>query len=229
MSTYLELCQEMAREVGIPGSGPTTVSGQTGELGDIVRYIRDADLDIKRRWHDWNFMWASTTNTTSVGNRTLTSSNPSDLGYWNVDKIVYNYNSDDFVFLEYCEWEEYALKYKFGTVDNDEPFLFTIRPDRVIEVYPPAAQSKSVYLEYWKKPIAMTTDSDESIVPEEFHRLIIVRAKIYYAEHEDAPEVLVASTAEFEDLMDNLESGYGRKQSMRRMHRASGLPRVEVI
>ena len=26
MSTYIELCQDMAREVGIPGTGPSTVT-----------------------------------------------------------------------------------------------------------------------------------------------------------------------------------------------------------
>lgn len=225
---FLTLCQRMARDIGIPGTGPSTVVSQTGELGDVVQYIIDADMDIKRRWHDWDFMWSSTTNTTSVGNRTLTSSAPSDLGYWNHSRIVYNYDSDDYVHLDYIPFDEYMDNFYFGTHSNDEPFLFTVKPDKTIEVYPPAAQSKNMYMEYWKKPEEMSVDADVSEIPEEFHRLIIVRAKIYYAEHEDAPEIMVSATAEFEDLIDNLESGYGRQQKLRRMHRAHGLPRVEV-
>jgi len=229
MATYLTLCQEMAREVGIPGSGPTTVAGQTGELGDIVRYIRDADLDIKRRWHDWKFLWTSTTDTSSVGSRSLVTGNPSDLGVWNRDMVVYDYDTDNYQRLDYIEWDEYIHSYKFGTVSNGTPEMFTLTPAGAIEMYPPASAVKNIYLEYWKKPEELSADGDISIIPTEFHRIIIVRAKLYYAEHEDAPEVLVGSTAEFEDLLDNLESKYGRRQEARRMHQAFGVPVVEVM
>lgn len=218
----------MAREVGIPGSGPTTVVGQTGELGDIVRYVRDADMDIKRRWHDWNFLWTSTTDTSSVGSRSLTTGNPSDLGQWNVDRVVYDYDTDNYQALEFIEWDEYVSNYKFGTTSNGTPELFTITPAGAIEMYPPASAVKNIYLEYWKKPEEMSADADISEIPTHYHRLIIVRAKLFYAEHEDAPEVLVGATAEFEDLMDNLESAYGRRQKMRRMHQSFGQMRVEV-
>ena len=39
-----------------------------------------------------------------------------------------------------------------------------------------------------------------------FHDIIIARAKMYYAENEDAPEIMVGSLSEFEDLLDKLEN-----------------------
>jgi len=60
MSTYLVLCQDMARDVGIPGTGPstTTTTDLSEEEASVVRYINQADQDIQSRWFDWNFLWS---------------------------------------------------------------------------------------------------------------------------------------------------------------------------
>ena len=57
MSTYLVLCQNMARDVGIPGSGPSSVTSASlsEEENAVVRYVRAADLDIQSRWFDWQY------------------------------------------------------------------------------------------------------------------------------------------------------------------------------
>ena len=59
MSTYLVLCQDMARDVGIPGTGPatTTTTDLSEEESAVVRYINNADQDIQSRWFDWDFLW----------------------------------------------------------------------------------------------------------------------------------------------------------------------------
>ena len=48
---YLQLCQDMARDVGIPGSGPDDVASSTlsEEENNIVRYINQANIDIESR------------------------------------------------------------------------------------------------------------------------------------------------------------------------------------
>ena len=50
MSNFLELCQDMARDVGIPGTGPSSVTSATlsEEENAIIRYIKKADIDIQR-------------------------------------------------------------------------------------------------------------------------------------------------------------------------------------
>ena len=57
MSTYLVLCQDMARDIGIPGTGPSDITPTVEEEKDVVRYIKDADLDIQRMWFNWDFLW----------------------------------------------------------------------------------------------------------------------------------------------------------------------------
>ena len=57
MATYLEICQDVARECGIAGGAdvapkPTSVIGQRGELQRVVFWVRKAYKQIQgtRNW-----------------------------------------------------------------------------------------------------------------------------------------------------------------------------------
>ena len=205
MSTYLVLCQDMARDIGIPGTGPSSVTASdlSEEELAVVRYVKQADLDIQRRWFNWNFLWGEATLTPSVGTSTLTS--PSDLGNWKLDSIVWSKSTDDYQELDYMDWDEYKLEYKLGVVDSGTPEVFSVKPDNVLDVYPTPDTTTTISVEYWKTPTELAADSDISAIPQRFHNIIIARAKIYYGENEDAPEILSGALAEFEDLLDKLE------------------------
>ena len=106
MSTYLVLCQDMARDVGIPGTGPSSVTatGLSEEEIAVVRYIKSADQDIQSRWFDWDFLWSEATINCINGTSTLSSTNtgfPSALGNWKLDSMVWDKTSDGYQILEY--------------------------------------------------------------------------------------------------------------------------------
>ena len=225
MSTYLELCQDMAREVGIPGDGPSSVTSTSlsEEENAVVRYIKTADQDIQSRWFDWDYLWSEATITASSGTSTLTSSNsgfPSSLGNWRLDSFVWNKSSDDYQILEYVPWNEYREDYKYGTIDSDIPEVFTVKPDNTIDLYPTPNASVAVSAEYWSTPTLLSSDSQVSEIPARFHRIIIARAKMFYAENEDAPEIMVSSLSEFEDQLDKLEADQLPRQKNRRFSSA---------
>jgi len=223
MSTYLVLCQDMSRDIGIPGTGPSSVTASdlSEEELAVVRYIKQADLDIQRRWFNWNFLWSEATITPSIGTSTLTS--PSDLGNWKLDSIVWSKATSDYQELDYMDWDEYKLEYKLGVVDSGTPEVFSVKPDNVIDVYPTPDAATTISAEYWKTPTELSADSDTSAIPARFHNIIISRAKIYYGENEDAPEVLSGALAEFEDLLDKLESDQLPGQKNRRFSRVQDL------
>jgi len=223
MSTYLVLCQDMSRDIGIPGTGPSSVTASdlSEEELAVVRYIKQADLDIQRRWFNWNFLWGESTLTPSVGTSTLTS--PSDLGNWKLDSIIWSKATEDYQELEYVDWDEYKLEYKLGVVDSGTPEVFSVKPDNVIDVYPTPDAATTISAEYWKTPTELAADSDISAIPQRFHNIIIARAKIYYGENEDAPEILSGALAEFEDLLDKLESDQLPGQKNRRFSRVQDL------
>ena len=220
MSTYLVLCQDMARDIGIPGTGPSTVvtTSLSEEETSVVRYISQADQDIQSRWFDWDFLWAEASITAASGTSTLTS--PTYLGNWKLDSIVWDKASEDYQILEYMEWNEYRDRYKYGTVDEDIPEVFAVKPDNVLDLYPTPNANTVVSAEYWTTPTVLTDNADISAIPPRFQKIIIARAKMYYAENEDAPEIMAGSLAEFEDLLDKLEADQLVRQKNRRFSSA---------
>ena len=228
MSTYLVLCQDMARDVGIPGTGPSAVDASTlsEEENAVVRYISKADEDIQSRWFDWDYLWSTATMTTISGTATLASTNtspgafPTDLGNWKLGSVVWDPTSESYQILEYEPWNEYRENYKYGTVDSDIPEVFTYHPDNTLDFYPTPNSATAVQAEYWATPTVLTTDDQVSAIPPRFHQIIIARAKMYYAENEDAPEIMAGALAQFEDLLDKLEADQLPSQKNRRFSSA---------
>ena len=56
--TFLELCQTVRQEVGLSGTGPTTVVSQEGQLKVVVDFVIEADHQVQGLWSDWNFLWS---------------------------------------------------------------------------------------------------------------------------------------------------------------------------
>ena len=234
MSTYLVLCTDMARDIGIPGTGPSAVDATTlsEEENAVVRYIANADLDIQSRWFNWDFLWTEATISAIAGTSTLTSSNtgfPSALGNWKLDSAVWNKSADTYQVLEYMEWDKYRYEYKYGSVASDTPEVFTIKPDNNIDLYPTPDATTAISFEYFVTPTVLAADSDVSAIPPRFHKIIIARAKIYYAENEDAPEILSGALTEFEDLLDKLEADQLPSQKNRRFSKVQDLYNYTVV
>ena len=234
MSTFLELCRDMARDVGIPGSGPSSVTATTlsEEENAVIRYVKKADVDIQSRWFDWDFLWSEAGISTISGTSTLTSTNtgfPAALGNWKVDSFVWEKATDDYLVLDHMFWNEYRDTYKYGTVDSNDPEVYSIKPDNNIDLYPTPDAIKTISVEYWQTPTEMSVDASESPIPARFHKIIIARAKIYYAENEDAPEVLEGALTEFEDLLDKLEADQLPRQKNRRFSQAQDLYNFTVV
>lgn len=55
MSTFLQLAQKLRQETTDSGTGPSTVTGQTGELARFVSWIADAWQEIQSEREDWLF------------------------------------------------------------------------------------------------------------------------------------------------------------------------------
>jgi hypothetical protein len=227
MSTYIELCQDMARDVGIPGTGPSTVTPTPEEEKDVVRYIKDADQDIQSMWFNWDFLWAENSATTESGTSTITS--PTDLAQWNIDSVVYAPTSEGWQPLQFVPWLQYKEDYKYGTIATGTPEFFIVKPTNVMDLYPTPDAATTLTSEYWVTPTVLSASTDISVIPERFHRIIIARAKIYYGEQNDASEVLSGSITEFTDLLLKLESDQLPGQRNRRFSLVQDLANYTVV
>ena len=227
MSTYIELCQDMAREVGIPGTGPSTVTPTAEDEADVVRYIKDANTDICSMWFNWDFLWSEYSTTT--GALTSTISSPSDLAQWNIDSVVYAPTSENWQPLTYVGWKQYREDYKYGTVATGTPEFFSVKPDNVIDMYPTPDAATALTAEYWATPTALSASSDTHVIPTRFQRIIICRGKMYYSEQNDAPEVLSSAVAEFNDILGKLEADQLPAQRDRRFSVVQNLENYTVV
>lgn len=205
-STYLELCIKLRREAGIVGSDPTTVVGQTNMLAKIVGWIADADEDIQSKWLDWGFLHDEFSSSTVAGDKDIAA--PADFGMWDEDSFYLDYSLSSFQKLSQVDYSVWRKAMRNGVKTNAKPAYYVIKPDKDIILEPVPDDVYTLTADYYKTATRLAADSDTSLIPKKFDRLIIARAKMYYAEFDNAPEVMNAATQEYIDLMNRLESLY---------------------
>jgi len=202
--TYLELCVKLRGECGIQGTGPTTVLAQTGLLGKIVAWIADADQEICDMWLNWNFLWDEFTATTVIATAQVTQA--TDLSTWDTDSFYLDYttaNHKKLIEMDYSLWRRV---YRNGVKTSAKPSFFVIRPDKDIILEAPPDDEYTLTADYWKYAARLSANTSASLIPARFQRIIIARAKMYFAEHENAPEVMEGAQMEYGNLLSALQA-----------------------
>ena len=231
MSTFLELCADLAEQVGM-SSAPASVVGQTGENKKIVDRIAQADLEIQNMWQDWNFLFSASEFSQALTVDDATYDGPSDLGTFDEDSFYIDRTLDTYQKLDELDYKIWRRDYRNGTQVSGTPTNFAITSANGVVLYPPPDSAYTLTADYWVAPSVMTGNTDVSKIPEQFHRIIVVKAKMYYAEEDDAPEVMRAAMMEFKNnnnygsLLDQLEAFSLPKNKNRR--RAEG-PAITVV
>jgi len=201
--TYLELCQKMIRDLGLQNT-ISSVSAQTGMNKKVADWVADADEYIQSLWIDWNFLWAQHSENTIAGTRLITA--PSDLSAWDNNSIYLDYTSDDWQQLHKLDYLEWRSAYRQGTQTNDTPDRFVQLPNKNINLEPAPDKVYSFTGDYWKAVTRMSANATVSAIPARFHRIILARAKIYYAEHDEFPTVFELASKEYKELLNDLEA-----------------------
>jgi len=204
--TFLSLCQTLRRECGISGAGPDSVTGRVGIEEKIVNWIADADVAVQSLWDDWDFLWKHFTDETIAGSSVITA--PADLGSWDTDSFYLNYSLAGYRKLNTMEYREWRDLRRNGVKANAMPEIVVVRPDKNLILEAPPDAEYDLTADYWQAPQRMTANTSVSPIPTHLQRIIIAQAKIYYAEHEDAPEVMQAALLEYGRLKGRLEAGY---------------------
>jgi hypothetical protein len=199
---FLELCQATRQELGISGTGPTSVAGQTGQNQMIVDWVREADLFVQRLHADWNFLWDQWTQALTVGTDTYDA--PTDLSFWDLESFVIDRGTVDAMGL-------YPDSYKserdnITLREQATPVKFTILPNGKVRLYPPPDKAHTLSADYWKAPVEMSANTDESVIPEQYRRIVIVRAKMFFVEEEQVFDQYQVYGAEFATVLNSLEA-----------------------
>ena len=201
--TFLEMCQKMIRDLGTQNT-ITTVVSQTGMNKKMVDWIADADEEVQTLWSDWDFLWSQYAVNTVADTRQ--SDKPSDIGEWDMSSFYLDYTTDDYTLLvekDYILWRQADRQ---GTQTTGTPTDFIITPSQNVYLHPIPDAVYALTADYWKVPTRMTLDASTSSIPARFQRIIIARAEIYYAQHEELASVYELATAEYNDLLKRLEA-----------------------
>lgn len=221
--TYLELCQAVRQESGgIAGSGPSSVSGQTGDLKRVVDWVRRAYNDIQLESSQWRWLTAQFQFTTIAG---VQAYSPTAAGIaarfdrWNPRTIRLNRTGpQDEIPLEYISYDEFRAIYLTGPRPESRPSVVSITPaDELIFGNIPDAVY-TVTGEYQKSLQVLTTDADVPEMPTQYHDAILYWALTKYARFESAPEV-------YQDAMDN----YRRLMTGLRIHQLPKVAQAEPL
>ena len=104
-----------------------------------------------------------------------------------------------------------------------------VRPTGSLLVHPHPDKVYTITADYWRIGLKLAENLDVSAIPVQYHRAIIARAKTMWAEREEAPEILLAASAEYQDVLDKLESQSLPEQRRRRLSTADTEEVVQVI
>jgi len=204
MSTFLELVQDLQREVGASGDEIASVISQTGENQRMVRWVRDADFYIQNRWLNWKFLWNQVQLNTVTGTVGLAA--PTDLNFWDFKTFKINDGgaTDEDEPINFVEHD--SIKGLIRDTTQAKPATVIVMPDNSLEFEPVPDAVYEIHSDYFMKPTKMAANSDVSAIPEEYHQAILGRAMLLYANYEGAPEIKSQGQEIFEEAYGRLEN-----------------------
>ncbi len=223
MATYLQLCQSLRRECGIAGSGPSAVTGQTGQLEKVVAWVASAWNDIQIRCPQWRWMRSEFTVNTTAGDDTYAYGDCTDAKtsaaidrfaqWWPHDRIepfkCYLTSGGvggqyDLIWMPY---EAFRRIYKFGVqqTTQGQPIYVAIDDDERIVLGPIPNGTYTVTGFYQRGPQTLAADGDTPDMPSRFHDAIVYYAMQRYAANSVAPEILARANLEGNRYMRALE------------------------
>lgn len=214
--TFLQLCQIAVADLGISGGTlSSTSSGVNQEQQRICNWVARADQMIQSLWSDWTFLWVGAVPLTAqAGATSLPFVTPAGFaGIRSFDELSLWYapQTSNAQRVTWCDWAR--LKNMIATQPRASavcPTLFSVDPTNTIQLLESLQSAANFVVDCWCVGAPLSGDTSRSPVPSAggLDQIIVERAKIMYAERENAPEILTGSSAEYNDLLDKLQAYY---------------------
>ena len=135
-------------------------------------------------------------------------SGANQLAMWDRKSFVWQPATDEAVpltELDYKRWRRNQRLGASGSLVNDIPSRIVIKPSNDIVFEPTPNGTGPVTADYWKEPQGMAANADTPPYAARHHRIVTVRAKMMYAEYEDAPEIYQSAEKEYKDYLERLK------------------------
>lgn len=199
MSTFLELCQQLRQEAGISGSGPVSVTGQSGILLDVVNWVKRAYNMVQLEESRWKFLWVETSFDFVVGQRDYHPASDlglSDFKEWDVHSFYVNRpNAQQKQPLYFMEWEPFRGYYAIQI--QALPQQFSVSPSKALRFDAVPTQVETVNFEYFRKPYAFVNGNDTPVFDEQYHDIVLYKALMLYAANDEAGNIYQDAAANY--------------------------------
>lgn len=224
--TNLQLVNQLAQEAGVTGnaSSISTVIGQTGQQGDLVRWIREAHTEIQNRHSNWRWLRSTFSVNTTASDDTYAGTDCTDgrtaalitrFSHWipfddqgasNVRIYLTSGGVGAERWLVNIPWAYFTSIYRRGTQNNGQPIHVTIDPQNNLVLGPKPDGIYTIGGEYQRSALDFTADADLPELPVQFQDVIWAKALEKYGRFHAAPEVLARGQVEGRRLMNQLEA-----------------------
>lgn len=213
MATFLELCQQVARESGtVSGVLPSTVISQQGRLAKIVHWTRTAWVEIQNQRADWLFLKDEFEGATTAGTARYTGAS-FDLDRWaawdRTEDTLTAYRESDGPAEEgpllFLPWNLYRRMYGRGVQQQNKPVHFSISNRGELCLGPIPDDSYVIRGLYRKSPQILEANEDVPDMPARFHDLIAWYALLLLAEHDEAQMHIAVFLRRYRSLLGELE------------------------
>lgn len=213
MSTLLSWVQDLWREAGAAGVLPATTANATGETRRFVNWIIRADIKIQNLWQDWKYLRNETTIATVAAQSTITTPlvptvAAAGLALWDYETfyIIYPNSGGVQVPITTVEYE----KVRNQTLDPNgtgAPNRVVIMPDNTLRLDPPIPdQVYTIGADYFMQPVRMANDTDTSLIPAQFHEVVLGLALMFYGNFENAADAKSQGQELYDDYLARLEN-----------------------
>lgn len=172
--TFLELCQMVRRESRIGVTGPGTVAGQIGPLGDIVSATANAWLEIQNLHDTWLFMQNQTSSTLTIGQDTYY---PNELNALNdsMSRLVRMYVADKEI--KVIDWDSLITLQRKNPGISGVPMYVSVSPlTNQIVFYPKPEEALAIEMSYQTNPQPLVLDQDTPNILSAYHPMIAWKA-----------------------------------------------------
>lgn len=208
--TFLQLCQLTREKCGISGSGPTSVTGQSGEMARIVNWVQEAWIELQNRNRDWDWMRSEFCFATEANRQDYAPSAASltDFSRWHGDTLRSykgTYGIGDQQWMAEWGYTSFRDTYMYATQATGRPTVFAVRArDKALLLGSIPNDVYEIRGEYQKAARPFLAGTDIPSIPEEFHMLIVYGAMKKYAFYENAPEVAVFADGAYNSMLNHL-------------------------
>lgn len=220
MSSFLEICQDAARESGTFSSDTpiSTAQSQTGRQLRLVNWVNSAYELIQTARSDWQWLRAEFSGQTVATQRRYT---PAEMGistrfaewflrYKTAPNSFTSYltadGQSDERFIDYMPWDEFYNTFLVGNSAETTgfPVAISIDPNDKLVIYPLPDAVYTIKGHYQKGPQVLSADADVPEMPSRFHKVITYRALILLAEFDEDTVHLPMWDFEYTKIMSQL-------------------------